>query len=94
MSEQQQQQQQMQETMQLVDRFIALANEIKDEGKSVEMVNTALQLASGTYSTYLTAGNEGYLRETGIKKLTEVFKYNLTQIQKMKKAQHNPEGKD
>ena len=88
------QQKQMQETMQLVERFITLANQIKDEGKSVEMVNTALQLASGTYSTYLTAGNEGYLRESGINKLTEVFKYNLTQIQNFKKAQYNPEGKD
>ena len=89
-----QKQKQMQETMQLVERFIALANQIKDEGKPVEMVNTALQLASGTYSTYLTAGNEGYLRESGINKLTEVFKFNLTQIQNIKKAQYNPEGKD
>ena len=89
-----QKQKQMQETMQLVERFIALANEIKDEGKSVEMVNTALQLASGPYSPFLTAGNEGYLRESGINKLTEVFKFNLTQIQKLKKAQYNPEGKD
>jgi hypothetical protein len=88
------QQKQMQETMQLVEKFIALANEIKDEGKPEEMVNTALQLASGTYSTYLTAGNEGYLHESGINKLTEVFKYNLTQIQNLKKAQHNPEAKD
>ncbi len=88
------QQKQMQETMQLVEKFIALANEIKDEGTPVEMVNTALQLASGTYSTYLTAGNEGYLQEGGINKLTDVFKYNLTQIQNFKKAQYNPEGKD
>lgn len=84
----------MQETMQLMEKFIDLANEIKDEGKPVEMVNTALQLASGTYSTYLSAGNEGYLKESGINKLTEVFKHNLTHIQHLKKAQYNPEGKD
>ncbi len=88
------QQQQTQEIMQLVERFIALANEIKDEGKSVEMVNTALQLASGTYSTYLTAGDRGYLKKSGINKLVEVYKHNLTLIQGFKKTQYNPESKD
>ncbi len=88
------QQKQTEDTMQLVEKFITLANEIKDDGTPIEMVNTALQLASGTYSTYLTAGNEGYLKQVGIDKLTEVFKHNLTQIQHFKKAQFNPEGKD
>lgn len=83
-----------QEARLLAQRFIDLANEIKDEGKKPSVVNTALQLASCAYTTYLTAGNEGYLKQSGIDKLTQIYKINLTQLQAIKKAKYNPEGKD
>ena len=82
------------ETSTLVARFVALANEMKDEEKPIEMINTALQMASGTYSTYITAGNNGYLRKSGIDKLTSMYRHNLVHLQNVKKAQLNLEGKD
>lgn len=92
--QQQQQQQQLHDAMQMAERFVALANEIKDEGKPVELVNAAMQLASGIYSTYIAAGNEGYLKEPGIRKVVNAYEHNLTRIQAYKKAQYNPEDKD
>lgn len=78
----------------MVNRFIAIANELKDQGVDVKLVNTALQLASGTYATYLAAGNEGYLQASGIEKVTEGYKHNLTRLQELKKQQLNPDSKD
>jgi hypothetical protein len=79
---------------QVLDRFIKLANELKDEGKPVDMVNAALMLASCTYATFTAAGNGGYLKEGGINKITSLYRQNLVSLQKAKKAQFNPEGKD
>ena len=82
------------EILAMTSRFIDLANEMKDGGQKIELVNTALQLASGTYSTYITAGNEGYLKASGIEKITEGYKQNLIKLQHLKKQQLNPGGKD
>ena len=78
----------------LLERFVKLANEIKDEGKPVEMINAALMLASCTYATFVAAGNEGYLKEGGVNKITSHYRQNLISLQKAKKAQFNPEGKE
>lgn len=78
----------------LIDRFIGVANQLKEEGNDVEIVNASLMLASGTFATYLAAGNEGYLKEDGIRKVAEGYKHNLTLLQDIKKAQFNPDGKD
>ncbi len=78
----------------LIDKFITLANQLKDEGNDVEIVNASLMLASGTFATYLAAGNEGYLKEDGIRKVAEGYKHNLTLLQDIKKAQYNPDGDD
>lgn len=58
----------MQEYNQLSARFIALANEMKNEGKSQQMVNAALMSASGIYATYTAAGNDGGLNASGVEK--------------------------
>jgi hypothetical protein len=79
---------------QLLGKFIELANSMKEEGKSVEAINAALILASCTYATYTAAGNEGYLKEDGVKKISEVYRQNLTSLQTAKKNQFNPQGKD
>ena len=82
------------ETLQaLAQRFIDIANQMKDEGQGIEVINSALMLASGIYATYSTVGNDSYLKESGIDKVTEVFKNNLASLQQIKKAQLNPEGK-
>jgi hypothetical protein len=78
----------------MIDKFIAVANQLKEEGNDIEIVNASLMLASGTFATYLSAGNEGYLKEDGIRKISEGYKHNLTLLQDIKKAQLNPDGKD
>jgi hypothetical protein len=81
------------EVQQLLERFIKLANDIKDEGKPAEMINAALILASCTYATYVAAGNEGYLKEGGVNKMTSIYRKNLASLQHAKKRQFNPDGK-
>ena len=68
----------------LSERFIALANEMKNEGKSQQMVNAALMSASGIYATYTAAGNEGGLTPSGVDKVVAVYKVNLENVQKLK----------
>ena len=68
----------------LSERFIALANEMKNEGKSQQMVNAALMSASGIYATYTAAGNEGGLTASGVDKVVGVYKANLQNVQKLK----------
>ena len=68
----------------LSERFIALANEMKNEGKDQQMVNAALMSASGIYATYTAAGNDGGLTPTGVDKVVAVYKANLENVQKLK----------
>ena len=81
---------QMAEFQALVERFIELANEVKDEGKPIEMINAALMSASCTYATYSAAGNDGYLQESGVSKITTLYRQNLMNLQSAKKKQVNP----
>ncbi len=71
----------------LSGRFIALANEMKNEGKDQQMVNAALMSASGIYATYTAAGNEGGLTPSGVDKVVSVYKANLENVQKLKTQQ-------
>ncbi|MDB4049556.1 DUF3144 domain-containing protein [Luminiphilus sp.] len=82
------------EKMQCVNEFIALANAMKDKEISLQMVSSSLMTASALYATYTVAGNEGALKEAGIKKLTELFGLELESVQKAKIAQAEREGKD
>lgn len=77
----------------MIDRFVEVANQLKDEGNHTDLVNAAFMLASGNYATFLAAGNEGYLKEDGVRKVAETYKHNLELLQGLKKAQHNPDGK-
>ncbi len=69
----------------LVNRFIALANNMKDEGLDPAMVSDAMMFASGIYATYLAAGNTGGLTESGIDKVAERYRQRLTEVQAAKK---------
>ncbi len=77
----------MQEYSALSSRFITLANEMKDEGKDLQMVNAALMSASGIYATYTAAGNDGGLTASGVDQVVAVYKANLENVQKLKKQQ-------
>ena len=69
-----------------LDRFIGLANTLKDEGIDIKLISHALMSASGTYTTYALGGNEGGLTESGVEKIAEVYRAELERIQKVKKA--------
>ncbi len=71
--------------------FVELANKLKDDGGDIQVISAALMSASGIYATYTTSGNEGFLHESGIEKVTQVYKNNLTFIQNLKKSQAGEE---
>jgi hypothetical protein len=68
----------------LVSRFVGLANHMKDEGKTPPTINAALMLASGLYATYMAVGNEGQLDAKGVKEVAEVYRKNLSSVQRLK----------
>jgi hypothetical protein len=72
-----------------IDRFIELANTMKDEGLPPGEVSHALMSASGVYATYAIAGNSGGLNEAGVEKLTEIYKSSLKNVQRSKKEEQN-----
>lgn len=77
-------QEQLHESM---NRFIGLANEIKDSGVPIHVVSTAMMRAFCVYATYSVAGNTGGLTESGVEKMAEVFKEELAGVQTARKAQ-------
>ena len=72
-----------------MNEFIDLANEMKDRGIPVHVVNSALMRAFGVYATYSVAGNAGGLTESGVEKIAELFKVELANVQEMRKAEHD-----
>lgn len=66
-------------------RFIELANSMKEEGTDIRLVSAALMAASGIYATYTVAGNAGALEPTGVDKIVSMYRQNLEHIQKRKK---------
>ncbi len=82
----------MREYNELASRFITLANQMKDEGKPIDMVNASLMSASCFYATYTAAGDDGGLTDSGIEKVVEVYKVNLENVQKYKAEHANGEG--
>ena len=73
--------------MAATNRFIELANQMKNEGLSVELISAALMSASGVYATYTAAGNEGALKDSGVDKVTEAYRRSLEQVQAARKAE-------
>lgn len=77
------------ELQNIAQRFIDVANALKDEGRSLDMVNGGLMFASCIYATYSAAGNDGYLEAPGVDKVADVYRRNLARLQEMKKAQQS-----
>jgi len=80
-----------------ISAFIDLANQMKNSGASIQFVSTALMRACAVYSTYVVAGNQGALKESGIEKLKLLFASELDTIQRAKLREagldpDNPEG--
>ncbi|MEQ8261950.1 DUF3144 domain-containing protein [Pseudohaliea sp.] len=70
-----------------MERFIELANSMKNEGIGVDVVSWSLMSASALHAIYSVAGNDGGLTESGIEKITDAYKQNLTKIQALKQRQ-------
>ena len=68
-----------------LDRFIGIANTLKEEGIDIKIISHALMSASGAYTTYTLGGNDGGLTESGVDKVTKVYKRELKRIQQVKK---------
>lgn len=75
-----------QDYVKLLDRFIGLANEMKNEGTDINIIANALMEASGIYVTYVTVGNQGFLKESGVDKMADAYRRILTQVQETRKA--------
>jgi DNA-binding NtrC family response regulator len=68
------------------NKFIELANELKDEEISPALVSGALMTASGIYATYVAAGNQGALEPSGVDKVAALYRRTLEHYQETKKA--------
>jgi hypothetical protein len=75
----------MQQHNECTARFIALANEMKDDEIDIRVVSAALMAASGIYATYMAAGNAGALEPTGVDKVVAAYRQTLEHIQNRKK---------
>jgi hypothetical protein len=69
------------------NRFIELANELKNEDIDTTLVSGALMTASGIYATYVAAGNEGVLEQSGIGKVVDLYRRTLEHYQDIKRAE-------
>ena len=73
--------------MYCTNKFIELANELKDEDIEMAMVSGSLMTASSIYATYIAAGNKGALESTGIDKVVQLYRRTLEHHQAVKKTQ-------
>lgn len=75
-----------------VEQFVRLANAMTHDGVPVAVVSSAFMTACATYSTFVVAGNDGALRESGVAKLRDIFATELSAIQRLKVEQATAEG--
>ena len=68
-----------------MNRLIALANTMNEEGYNKNLVSAALMSASAVYATFVGAGNTGALEPSGVDKVVNLFRNNLEHIQNRKK---------
>ena len=70
-----------------MNRFISLANAMKDEGVDIQLISSALMSASGVYETFTLVGNEGGLSPTGVEKVTAKYRKHLERYQEIRKLE-------
>ena len=73
------------------NKFIELANQLKDEEIDPKMVSGALMTASGIYATYVAAGNDGALNPSGVDKVVDMYRRTLEHHQAVKRRELEPE---
>jgi hypothetical protein len=65
----------------VMQKFIDLANTIKDEGTPTRVVASSMMTASCIYTTYAVAGNGGGLNDSGVDKFTDAYRRQLQTVQ-------------
>jgi len=78
--------------MAATNRFINLANELKDEGVPVHVVSWSMLTAAAVYSTYSVAGNTGGLNPSGVDKVVDSFRNCMDQVQEARKQELQAAG--
>jgi hypothetical protein len=76
----------------VMNRFISLANDIKDEGVPVHVVSWAMMTASAVYATYSVAGNTGGLNPSGVDKVVDSYRDCMNQVQEARKNELKEAG--
>jgi hypothetical protein len=72
--------------MYCTNKFIELANELKNEDIDVHLVNGSLMTASGIFATFVAAGNLGALEPSGVEKVVGLYRRTLEHHQASKKG--------
>lgn len=67
------------------NKFIELANQLKNENIDPALVSGALMTASGIFATFVAAGNDGTLERSGVDKVVDLYRRTLEQFQTIKK---------
>ena len=78
--------------MEVTNRFIALANELKDGGVPIHVISWSMLTASAVYSTFSVAGNTGGLNPSGVDKVVDGFRDCMNQVQEARKAELSEAG--
>ena len=78
--------------MEVTNRFIALANELKDSGIPIHVISWSMLTAGAVYSTFSVAGNTGGLNPSGVDKVVDSFRDFMNQVQDARKAELSEAG--
>ena len=76
-----------------MQRFLDLANSMKEEGIDTRIVSAGLMTGSAVYSTYVSAGNDGLLAPEGVDTVTAAYKEQLQMVQAAKEEQFSAKTK-
>lgn len=77
----------LQQHQAIINDFVELANQLKDTGNEPQLISAAMMSATAVYTTYVHAGNEGYLQKSGVTKVVNAFEKHIRQVQAYKQAQ-------
>ena len=78
--------------MEVTNRFITLANELKDSGIPIHVISWSMLTAWAVYSTFSVAGNTGGLNPSGVYKVVDSFRDCMNQVQDARKAELSEAG--
>jgi hypothetical protein len=68
------------------NKFIELANELKNEKIDASLVSGALMTASSIFATFVAAGNDGALQTSGVDKVVEMYRRTLEHHQELQRG--------